>query len=37
MLIHPSSLKQFGQKVSEKHAQPCLGWFEGSYETNEGM
>jgi hypothetical protein len=32
-----SSLEQFSQAVSEKHALLCPRWHEVSYETNEGM
>jgi hypothetical protein len=36
MLIHPSGFEQFDQGVSEKPTCLCLGWFEGSFETNKG-
>jgi hypothetical protein len=37
MLTHLLGLEQFGQGVSEKPSEPCLGWLKGSYEINKGM
>jgi hypothetical protein len=35
MLIRPSDLEQFGQRVGKKPIWPRFGWFKGFYETNE--
>ncbi len=37
MFICPLGFEQFGQGVSKKLAGFRPEWFEGSYETNEGM